>query len=75
VRSVREECLDKVLILNEGHLHRVLTEHLAYCNERRPHQGLAQDSPLRLEPVSTEGPIRYRNVQSGISRGYYREAA
>jgi hypothetical protein len=25
--------------------------------------------------VSTEGPIRYRNVLGGIIRDYYREAA
>lgn len=74
VRSVREECLDKVLILNERLLHRVLTEYLAYYNERRPHQGLDQDSPLGLERVSTEGPIRYRSVLGGIIRDYYREA-
>ena len=75
VRSVRDECLDNVLILNEGHLRRVLTEDLAYYNKRRAHQGLYQDSPLGLEGVSTEYPIRYRNVLGGIIRDYYREAA
>jgi putative transposase len=74
VRSVREECLDKLIILNERHLRRVLTEYLAYYNTRRPHQGLDQDSPLGLA-VSTVGPIRYRNVLGGIIRDYYREAA
>jgi putative transposase len=74
VRSVREECLDKLIILNERHLRRVLTEYIAYYNARRPHQGLDQDSPLGLT-VSTEGPICYRNVLGGIIRDYYREAA
>ena len=45
VRTVREECLDKLLIWNEPHLHRVLREYVDYYNRRRPHQGLAQDSP------------------------------
>ncbi|NLF76090.1 MAG: transposase, partial [Chloroflexi bacterium] len=46
VRSVREECLDKVIILNERHLRRVLTEYIVvYYNARRPHQGIEQDSP------------------------------
>ena len=75
VRSVRGECLDKLIILNERHLRRVLTEYIAYYNTRRPHQGLDQDSPLGLKSVSTEGPIRYRNVLGGIIRDYYREAA
>jgi hypothetical protein len=35
---------------------------------------LDQDSPLGLA-VSTEGPIRYRNVLGGIIRDYHREAA
>ena len=74
VRSVREECLDRVIILNERHLRRVLIEYIAYYNARRPHQGINQDSPFGLT-VSTEGPIRYRNVLGGIIRDYYREAA
>ena len=75
VRSVREECLDRLIILNERHLHRVLTEYIAYYNARRPHQGIDQDSPLGLKSVPTEGTIRYRNVLGGIIRDYYREAA
>jgi len=38
--SGREGCLDKLLILNEQHIRRVLSEYLAYYNESRPHQGL-----------------------------------
>jgi transposase InsO family protein len=75
VRSVREECLDKLIILNGRHLRRVLMEYVMYYNARRPHQGLAQDSPLGLESGSTEGSIRCRNVLGGIIRDYYREAA
>ena len=46
VRTVREECLDHILIINEAHLRRVLNEFLAYYNARRPHQSLAQQSPI-----------------------------
>jgi putative transposase len=75
VRSVREECLDHLIVLNERHLRRVLQEYVAYYNARRPHQGLEQNSPLGLEPATLEGPIRCRNVLGGIIRDYYREAA
>jgi putative transposase len=75
VRSVREECLDRLIIFNERHLRRVLREYVFYFNARRPHQGIEQDSPLGLEPVATDGPIRYGNVLGGIIRDYYREAA
>jgi len=74
-RSVREECLDKVIILNERHLRRVLHEYAAYYSTRRPHQGLEQDSPTGMPPTSQEGAVRYRNVLGGIIRDYYREAA
>jgi putative transposase len=40
VRSVREECLDHLLILNERHLEHMLREYSQYYNRARPHQGL-----------------------------------
>lgn len=45
VRSVREECLDRLLIINEGHLRRVVGEYTDYYNEARPHQGINQRCP------------------------------
>ena len=75
VRSVREECLDRLIILNERHLPRVLNEYVAYFHARRPHQGLEQDSPLGLEPIANQGTIRRRKVLGSIISDYYREAA
>ena len=44
--SVRRECLDHVVILNERQLHRVLREYVkTYFNRARPHQGLFQNIP------------------------------
>ena len=75
VRSVREDCLDHLLIWNQTHLRRVLIDYVNYFNERRPHQGLDQDSPEGLKLVSSEGAIRRRDVLGGIIHDYYREAA
>ncbi len=36
IRSVREACLDHLLIFNEQHLQRVLTEYVVYFNHARP---------------------------------------
>jgi hypothetical protein len=72
---VREDCLDKVIILNERHLCRTLCEYLTYYNTRRTHQVLDQDSPTGLVPTLTHGPICYRQVLGGILRDYYREVA
>jgi putative transposase len=74
-RTVREECLDKVIILNERHLRRVLHEYVEYYNTRRPHQGLEQESPTGMLLASQQGSVRYRQVLGGIIRDYYREAA
>jgi putative transposase len=75
VRTVREECLDKLLILNEAHLLEVMREHVAYYNNARPHQGLEQRIPIASSFRATHGPIRCRDVLSGLIHDYYREAA
>ncbi len=75
VRSVREECLDKVLILNETHLRRVMREYINYYNTARPHQGLNQQIPIAQFPPDTNGTISRRNVLGGIIHDYYRKAA
>jgi len=72
VRSIREEVLDKVLIINEAHLRRVLIEFLDYYNRRRPHQGLDQQSPIERPEPLTEGLIRRRPVLGGIINDYFR---
>jgi len=72
IRSVREECLDHILIINEAHLRRVLNEFLGYYNYRRPHQGLEQQSPItRPEPVTT-GKVNRRKILGGIINDYFR---
>jgi putative transposase len=43
--SVRRECLDHLLIFQEKQLHRVLNSYVAYFNQARPHQGIAQQIP------------------------------
>ena len=49
VRSVRAECLDHLLIVNEAHLRRVLAEYVAHYNRARPHRGLGQRTPVPRE--------------------------
>jgi hypothetical protein len=69
VRSVRQECLDQILILNESHLRRVLKEYGEYYNLARPHQGISQRFPVS-EPVrSTKGMFRRRDILGGIRAG------
>ena len=45
MRSLRQECLDHLLIFQEKQLHRVLNAYVAYFNQARPHQGIGQHIP------------------------------
>jgi putative transposase len=45
LRSVRQECLDHLLILQEKQLQRVLNAYVVYFNQARPHQGIGQQIP------------------------------
>jgi putative transposase len=72
VRSVREECLDHILIWNEAHLRRTLNEFADYYNHARPHQGIEQQSPVPRTPPETEGVVTYRQVLGRIINDYYR---
>ena len=57
VRSVRQECLDHLLIQNQQHLTRVLREYIDYYNVSRLHQELDQQSPVPIAH-SPEGVVR-----------------
>jgi len=72
VRSVRQECLDHILIINEVHLRRVLNEYLAYYNKRRPHQGLEQQSPIPRTNSISIGKVQRRPILGGIINDYFR---
>jgi hypothetical protein len=75
IRSIRAECLDKLLIINQAHLRRVMREYTAFFNTARPHQGLDQRIPIPKMPHETTGPVRCRTVLGGIIHDYYRDAA
>ncbi len=71
VRTVREECLDYILIFNAAHLRRVVIEFVDYYNTARPHQGIDQQTPI-LQARPSRGTIQWRNVLGGIIHDYYR---
>jgi len=75
VKTVRNECLDKLLIFNEAHLRRVLREYVAYYNAARPHQALAQQTPIPRTVSTAYSPVRCRPILGGIQNDYYRDAA
>ena len=74
VRSVRHECLDHLLILNQQRLLHVLKEYTTYYNAARPHQGIHRQTPIPFSRPP-HGAIRCRDVLGGILHDYYRDAA
>jgi putative transposase len=75
IGTLRRECLDHVVVLNNAHL-RVLRAYLAYYHQARTHLSLGKDAP---EPRSVERPDRGRIVATpmvgGLHHRYSRRAA
>ena len=68
IGTLRRECLDHVIVLNEQHLLRVLHEYVDHYNEMRPHRSLALDSPdgRPPQPMPESAQIISRPVLGGL---------
>jgi hypothetical protein len=73
VGTLRRECLDHMIVLNERHLRAILSEFVAFYNADRLHRSLDLESP-RPRPRSRDGPIRVRAVLGGLHHAYERAA-
>jgi transposase InsO family protein len=76
IGTIRRECLDHVVVLNERHLRRVLSRYLEYYHRWRPHSGLGMDAPdgRRVQGVH-EGRIVEVPEVYGLHHHYERRAA
>ena len=76
VRSIKSECLSKLIPLGEAHLRRAVADFVVHYNRERTHQGL-DNALIDPEPgVGTlEGPIECRERLGGLLRYYRRTAA
>jgi putative transposase len=75
VRSIPQECLNQLITINERHLNSVLQEYIAYCNTKRPHQGLNQRYPETSFESANIGTINCRRVPGGLINDSYGEVA
>jgi putative transposase len=77
VRSIKEECLARVILFGEAALSRTLHEYVEYYHYERNHQG--KGNILLFPAVSRDtvlaGPIRCRERLGGLLKYYEREAA
>jgi putative transposase len=75
IGSIRRECLDHFLILNEAHLRRLLRGYIGYYNTARPHQSLNHNSPRPREVQwPALGPVVAIPQVGGLHHLYQRAA-
>jgi hypothetical protein len=76
VRSIKGECLDRMILFGEASLRRALREYVLHFRSERNHQGVGN---RLLQPCATgntiDGPIQCRERLGGMLNFYYREAA
>ena len=76
VRSVREECLDRMIFIGEGSLRRALRDFDSHYHLERNHQGIG-NRLLRANPppMGPGAEVRRRQRLGGILNFYYAPAA
>ena len=73
VRSIKEECLDRIIPFGERHLRRAVHEYVAHYHRERNHQGLDNALIDGVEARSV-GAIRRRPRPGGLLNYYDRAA-
>ena len=76
IGTIRRECLDHVIVLNEASLYRHMKSFLAYYHESRTHLSLAKEAPEPRPVHSSErGAIVTTPQGGGLHHRYERRAA
>ena len=76
IGSIRRDCLDHVIVLNERHLCRILSEYISYYHTCRTHLSLNKDPPETrpVEPPEMGNIVAFPRV-GGLHHRYGRIAA
>ena len=78
VKSVKDECLSKLILFGEASLRRALREYLVHHHTERNHQGKGNVLlfPTVKDPENrADVPVRCRERLGGLLKYYHREAA
>jgi transposase InsO family protein len=77
VRSVKEECLARIILFGEASLRHVLTQYVAHVHHKRNHQGKGNVLLLLMvnQDLERAGPLQCRERLGGLLKYYTCEAA
>jgi len=72
VRTVRADCLDRILIIGRRHLEHVLRVYRCHYNGHRPHCALELLSPEARPPIPSDTPdhLHRRDLLGGLIHEY-----
>lgn len=75
MRSIKDECLDRMIFIGQRSLRRAVREYVEHYHEERNHQGLGNRLiRLRQSPTANDGGVRRKERLGGTLKFYYREA-
>src|SRR4030095_10048056 len=75
VRSIKDECLDRMIFVGQASLRRAVAEYLSHYHAERNHQGLDNRLIVPWAMEANDGAILRRARLGGTLNFYYREAA
>jgi hypothetical protein len=81
VRSIKEECLDRLILFGEASLDRALTNYLEHFHQERPHRGKDNVILFPVAPADSNsnqtraGPVECKQRLGGLLNFYHRKAA
>ena len=73
VRTIKHECLDRMVFFGEGMLRRALSEFAAHYHEERNHQGIGNVIPKPVGVLPKDGTVKCRKRLGGILSYYHRK--
>ena len=75
IGTIRHDCLNHLIILNEKHLHKILMSYFDYYHHCRTHLSLEKNAPIpRMTESKTQGKVISLSKMGGLHHLYRRAA-
>ncbi len=76
VRSIKDECLNRMIFVGQASLRRAVREHVAHYRGERNHQGLGNRLLMPIEHIGSQSTsVRKHERLGGLLNYYDRRAA